>query len=50
MQDWLKEKYPEFEVGESTVRSYVDCLREDYQIAKESSTMDYQAVPDPPMP
>ncbi|SMQ85064.1 Helix-turn-helix domain of resolvase [Bacillus sp. OV166] len=44
VQDWLKEKYPEFKVGESTVRSYVRCLREDYQIPKESSTRDYQAV------
>jgi transposase len=42
VQDWLKEKYPEFEVGESTVRSFVRCLREDYQIPKESSTRDYQ--------
>ncbi|MFP5109251.1 IS21 family transposase [Neobacillus sp. C211] len=49
VQDWLKEKYPEFKVGESTVRSYVRCLREDFQIPKESSTRDYQAVPDPPM-
>jgi transposase len=39
VQDWLKEK---FEVGESTVRSFVRCLREDYQIPKESSTRDYQ--------
>lgn len=49
VQDWLKEKYPEFQIGESTVRSYVRSLREDYQIPKESSTRDYQAVPDPPM-
>jgi transposase len=49
IQDWLKEKYPEFQIGESTVRSYVRSLREDYQIPKESSTRDYQAVPDPPM-
>jgi transposase len=49
VQDWLKEKYPEYKVGESTVRSYVRCLREDYQIPRESSTRDYQAVPDPPM-
>lgn len=49
VQDWLKEKFPEFKVGESTVRSYVRGLREDYDIPKESNSRDYQAIPDPPM-
>ncbi|WP_445505875.1 IS21 family transposase, partial [Niallia sp. 03091] len=49
VQDWLKEKFPEFKVGESTVRSYVRGLREDYEIPKETSSRDYQAIPDPPM-
>jgi transposase len=40
VQDWLKEKYPEFKVGESTVRSYVRWIREDCQISKESNTRD----------
>jgi len=47
--DWLVEKYPKIEVGESTVRDYVRGLREEYDIPKESSPRDYEAVPDPPM-
>lgn len=49
VQDWLKEKFPKFKVGESTVRDYVRCLREDFSIPKESSSRDYEAIPDPPM-
>ena len=48
-RDWLKEKYPRYKVGESTVRSYVRGLREEYRIPKEASIRDYQAIPDPPM-
>lgn len=49
VQDWLKEKFPTYKVGESTVRSYVRGLREEYGIQKEARARDYEAVPDPPM-
>jgi transposase len=47
--DWLLEKYNSLEIGESTVRSYVNGLREEYQINKESNPRDYESVPDTPM-
>ncbi|MFD2046391.1 IS21 family transposase [Ornithinibacillus salinisoli] len=49
VQDWLLEKYPSFEVGESTVRSYVRELRKEYNIPKETSPRSYEAIPDPPL-
>lgn len=49
VQDWLQERYEDFEVGESTVRSYVRELRKEYSIAKESSPREYEAIPDSPM-
>lgn len=49
VQDWLEEQYPDLRVGESTVRSYVRNLREEWNIPKETSVRQYQAVPDPPM-
>jgi transposase len=49
VHDWLGERYPDFTVGESTVRSYVRNLREEYDIPKEMATRQYEAVPDPPM-
>ncbi|WP_311975626.1 MULTISPECIES: IS21 family transposase [Bacillales] len=49
VQDWLEERYPDLCVGESTVRSYVRSLREEWKIPKEPSIRQYQAVPDPPM-
>ncbi|MFB3165522.1 helix-turn-helix domain-containing protein [Neobacillus sp. 179-J 1A1 HS] len=48
VEDWLEERFPDFKIGESTVRNYVKCLREDYGIPKESIARDYQAIPDPP--
>jgi transposase len=47
--DWLLEKYKTLEVGESTVRSYVRTLREDYDIKKETNPRDYESIPDLPM-
>lgn len=47
--DWLKERYENLDVGESTVRSYVKELREKYNIPKTESKRVYQAIPDPPM-
>jgi transposase len=50
VEDWLKERFPELKVSESTVRSYVRNLRKEYNIPKESSNMrDYEAIPDPEM-
>lgn len=49
VEDWLKERYKELEIGESTVRDYVKQLREEYKIMKESSPRDYEAIPDSPM-
>ena len=49
VEDWLKEKYEDLEVGESTVRSYVRELRKQYHIKKESSPRIYEAIPDTPM-
>lgn len=49
VEDWLKERYKELEIGESTVRDYVKQLREEYKILKESSPRDYEAIPDSPM-
>lgn len=42
--DWLQEKYPEIDVGESTVRRYVNEIREIYQIDKVDEPREYEAV------
>ena len=47
--DWLQERYPNLKVAESTVRLYVRGLRKEYDIPKEASTRDYEAVPEIPM-
>lgn len=47
--DWLKEKYHDLKVGESTARGYVKELREVYQIEKNQYIRSYEAVQDPPM-
>jgi len=47
--DWLLERYPSLNVGESTVRAYVRELREKYDIPKKKSTRSYEAVPELPM-
>nr|WP_240510223.1 IS21 family transposase [Virgibacillus profundi] len=47
--DWLKERYKDIKVGESTVRGYVMELREKYSIPKTASKRVYQAIPDQPM-
>lgn len=49
IRDWLIERYPELEVGESTVRLYVSEIREKYQIEKKSIVRQYEAVPEQPM-
>jgi len=47
--DWLKERYPKITVGESTVRRYVNELREIYSIPKQITYRQYQAVEELPM-
>ena len=49
VQDWLQERNPSLEIGESTVRLYVRDLRNEYKIKKETSTREYEAIPDSPM-
>lgn len=49
IKDWLLERYPDLDVGESTVRLYVKELREIYQIEKKAHTRQYTAVPEQPM-
>lgn len=47
--DWLKERYPDLKVGQSTVRSYVSYIRKKYGIPKVMQQRQYEAIPDPPM-
>jgi len=49
IQDWLLEKFPKFTVGESTIRLYVNQIREEYQIAKTKVVRQYEAVEEQPM-
>jgi transposase len=47
--DWLEEKYRKINFNESTMRSYVRMIREEYNIPKEPTMRQYEAVDDPPM-
>lgn len=49
IKDWLLERYPDLQIGESTVRLYVKELREIYQIEKKVHSRQYTAVPEQPM-
>ncbi|MEK4443590.1 hypothetical protein NSS93_22035 [Niallia sp. FSL K6-0077] len=49
MQDWLLERFRDFVVGESTMRLYVNQLREEYQIEKTRKTREHEAVVEQPM-
>lgn len=49
IHDWLLERYPDLEVGGSTVRTYVKEVREIYQIEKRVIVRQYEAVPEQPM-
>ncbi len=46
--DWLQERFPKIEVGESTVRRYVNEMREIYQIEKTADPREYEAVAEQP--
>lgn len=47
--DRLDEKYKDFSVSESTMRGYVNDLRDTYNIPKTIETRVYEAVPELPM-
>ncbi|MBO0603620.1 IS21 family transposase [Sporosarcina sp. E16_3] len=49
MQDWLLERFPDFIVAESTMRLYVNQLREEYQIEKKPRERTYEAIEEQPM-
>lgn len=46
--DWLLERFPDLEVGESTVRRYVNEMREIYHIDKKHEPRVYEAVEELP--
>lgn len=46
--DWLLEHFPKIDVGESTVRRYVNEMREIYQIEKKDEPREYEAVEEQP--
>jgi transposase len=46
--DWLQEHFPDIEVGESTVRRYVNEMREIYQINKDEEPREFEAVDEQP--
>ena len=46
--DWLQEHFPSIDVGESTVRRYVNEMREIYQIPKKDEPREYEAVAEQP--
>lgn len=49
VHDRLEENYSDFSVAESTVRSYVNDLRNEYRIPKTVKKRNYEAVPECPM-
>lgn len=46
--DWLQEKFPEIDIGESTVRRYVNDMRDIYNIEKKETARDYDSVEELP--
>jgi transposase len=49
IKDWLLERYPDLIVGDSTVRLYVNEVREFYQIEKKAQVRQYEAIAEQPM-
>lgn len=47
--DWLQERFPNIKVGESTVRRYVNEVRELYQIEKKEESREYESVDELPL-
>jgi transposase len=46
--DWLQERFPNIDVGESTVRRYVNEVRDLYQIEKKEESREYESVEELP--
>lgn len=49
IKDWLLERYEDLNVGDSTVRNYVNEIREKYQIEKTTIKRDYESVEEQPV-
>lgn len=49
IEDWLKERYPNVNVGGSTIRSYVTQIRDIYHIPKIIRVRDHESVEELPM-
>ena len=49
IKDWLLERFPDLKVGDSTVRLYVNEVRETFQISKQATERQYDAVQELPM-
>lgn len=49
IKDWLAEQFPDLDVGESTVRNYVNEIREKFQIEKTAIPRDYEEVEEQPL-
>lgn len=49
VEDWLKEHYPNFVIGSSTLRGYVSEIRDFYDIPKVIRIRDHEAVEELPM-
>lgn len=48
IHDWLQERFPDIDVGESTVRRYVNDMRDIYNISKVERVRDYDSVEELP--
>lgn len=49
VEDWLKERYPNLQIAESSVRNYVNEIRDVYHIPRSTSEREYGAVDELPM-
>ena len=47
--DWLLERFPDLDVGDSTTRLYVNKIREEYYIPKPKKIRHYESVEEQPM-
>ena len=46
IEDWLLEEYPNLEVGSSTIRTFVQDVRDRYVLPKQRQPRQYEAVPE----
>lgn len=49
IKDWLLERFPDLDVGDSTTRLFVNKIREEYQIPKTKKIRHYESVEEQPM-